>query len=244
MERLIKNQKGFSLIELMVVVAIIGLLAALAIPNYQRFQRRAMQTEATTVMSNIYTAQKAFIGQWGLGSANLRQIGVGIEGNIVYRAGFTADASANNPNGVTRLSGYRGPLPANANQEDQLDTFLLCNGVGTGNAEALSACGLALGISASTVTVAQLLGSSGTCVAGSNSGDNCATGASNWVGYPTCTGTGSQGCTSSASLTVGNAQRGDIQFTIGAAADIGGEDHDQWTMNESKTITNTKDGTE
>jgi type IV pilus assembly protein PilA len=55
-------KRGFTLIELMIVVAIIGLLAALAIPNFIKFQARARQSEAKTNLRAIFTAEKSYYG--------------------------------------------------------------------------------------------------------------------------------------------------------------------------------------
>ena len=52
-------QRGFTLIELMIVVAIIGILAAIAIPNFSKFQSKAKQSEAKTNLKAIYTAAKS-----------------------------------------------------------------------------------------------------------------------------------------------------------------------------------------
>src|ERR1700685_2292750 len=55
-----KIQAGFTLIELMIVVAIIGLLAALAIPNFIKFQAKARQSEARVNLRAGYTSQKGY----------------------------------------------------------------------------------------------------------------------------------------------------------------------------------------
>jgi prepilin-type N-terminal cleavage/methylation domain-containing protein len=55
-----KSQKGFTLIELMIVVVIIGILAALAIPRFMRATTKSKQSEAKQILKQIYTMQQTY----------------------------------------------------------------------------------------------------------------------------------------------------------------------------------------
>ena len=79
------NQKGFSLIELMIVVAIIGILSAIAVPNFSRFQAKARQTEARGNLSGYYQASKASYAEFGFYAGNFVGIGFHPEGTLNYR---------------------------------------------------------------------------------------------------------------------------------------------------------------
>ncbi|MBF0224837.1 MAG: prepilin-type N-terminal cleavage/methylation domain-containing protein [Desulfobacterales bacterium] len=55
-----KNSKGFTLIELMIVVAIIGILAAIAIPNFRNYQMKAKTAESKTNLGAIRGCEETY----------------------------------------------------------------------------------------------------------------------------------------------------------------------------------------
>ncbi len=70
-------QKGFTLIELMIVVAIIGILAAIAIPAYQDYTIRAQVSEGLTLASDIKAGVAESVAQTGLWPTTLAEAGLG-----------------------------------------------------------------------------------------------------------------------------------------------------------------------
>lgn len=82
------------MIELMVVVAIIGVLAAIGIPQYSKFQSKARQSEAKLALAALFTAEESFRQEWNQFSVDLHNIGFSVQGSrLRYKTGFAAAAA-------------------------------------------------------------------------------------------------------------------------------------------------------
>ena len=141
--RMLHTRKGgFTLIELMIVVAIIGILAAIAIPNFLQFQLRSKTGEAKTNLAAIRTSEEGYFAEfnnyigsvavpggggtqnkrpWPTGS-NFDQLGWAPEGQVFFDYAISAASGVASyqlgatgdldGNGTTSDYGYVHPLPA------------------------------------------------------------------------------------------------------------------------------------
>lgn len=89
-QKISRNISGFTLIELMVVVGIIGILVAIAAPNFARYQSKARQAEAKIALAGIYTGEKSFFSEYTAYVSSMDAIGYTPEGNKrFYTVGFS-----------------------------------------------------------------------------------------------------------------------------------------------------------
>lgn len=126
MSRSLHDDKGFSLIELMVVVATLGIVAAIAVPNFLRYQAQSRQAEAKTNLAGIFASEIAFFGENSryssfseigfslAGSANrytYRTMGTTVAGGVVSAGAvetLNAGVGTITPDNLTAAAGGAG----------------------------------------------------------------------------------------------------------------------------------------
>ncbi|AUN96639.1 type II secretion system protein [Bacteriovorax stolpii] len=90
MKKILRNPSGFTLVELMVVVAIIGILSAIAVPNFKKYQAKSKQSEAKIQLAAVYSTEVGSQADYDTFGTCIGDLGYETPPKGYYIVGFSA----------------------------------------------------------------------------------------------------------------------------------------------------------
>jgi type IV pilus assembly protein PilA len=129
MESIMKKQQGFTLIELMIVVAIIGILAAIAIPAYQDYTIRSQVSEGSVLADGVKTALVEYYNNKGTWPTNNES--AGLEASTSIFGKYVGSVDVGSHTGLIVVT-FSSTAPREANAKIDTKTLVFSGGAADG----------------------------------------------------------------------------------------------------------------
>jgi type IV pilus assembly protein PilE len=108
LRKMVRHMRGVTLLELMIVTVIIGIMAAIAYPNYRQFVARAKRNEAKAALLQIAQNQERFYLQNNTYTTNMTQLGFPIVGGyITDTESYSITVTVADANDFTAIATYQ-----------------------------------------------------------------------------------------------------------------------------------------
>ena len=134
-----RQMRGVTLLELMAVVVVIGVLAAIAVPSYRQYTMRAQRTEAKAALLQLQTNQERFYLANRTYSSDPDQLG--FPGDVTERGTYSLSIADADAAGYTATATPRAGGAINMTADDQCTTFTITSqGERTATGSAAASC--------------------------------------------------------------------------------------------------------
>lgn len=103
-----KNAKGFTLIELVIVIVIVGILSAVSVPIYRSYTRKAMASEGRALLASVANAQKVWYAEHSTYTTETGETGLNIQAGTNKYFRDVVISAADNTGWTATTSGVAG----------------------------------------------------------------------------------------------------------------------------------------
>ncbi|MEE9321300.1 MAG: type IV pilin protein [Granulosicoccus sp.] len=125
-----KTVRGFTLIEILITVAIVGILAAIAVPNYSEYMKRGRRVDAMTFLLEVAGEQQRYFSEENRFASDMSDLGYGAAATFNTPEGGHYVVSITVPNPAVKFSLAAAPVGGGLQDGDDCGSFVITSSGG------------------------------------------------------------------------------------------------------------------